>query len=93
MSGARLGITITKKVAKNATDRNKLKRRIREYYRLTRKRIMHDVEIVVVALTGAAQMQSSQINKELTYLFYKANIFAENRRRTYDINKTQNPRQ
>ena len=88
ITGARLGITITRKVSKNATVRNKLKRRIREYYRLNRKRISQDVEIVVVALIGSAEMHSTQIHKELAYLFYKANIFADNRRRTQDINKT-----
>jgi ribonuclease P protein component len=46
---SRLGVTITKRVAPNATDRNRVKRRAREFFRRYRSRLIHPVDMVIIA--------------------------------------------
>ena len=70
----RLGITITKKIDKRATRRNRLKRRIREFFRLHQHDIRGDVDLVVVALLGAAELPYSEISEQLAELFFRARL-------------------
>jgi len=36
---SRLGVTVSKKVSKNATDRNRIKRQVKEFYRLRQEQL------------------------------------------------------
>ena len=61
----RLGITVSKRVG-NAVARNRIKRRVRECFRTALKhRLPAGFAIVVIARTGADQIDSPTIHAEL----------------------------
>ena len=62
---SRLGITITTKVDKRAVVRNRLKRRIREIFRLNRYRLCKNFDMVVIARQNAAECKFSDIRREI----------------------------
>ncbi|MFH0822563.1 MAG: ribonuclease P protein component [Pseudomonadota bacterium] len=66
----RLGMAVSRKVG-NAWERNGIKRRVREYFRLNRERIPPNTDIVFVALTGAADLDTHQLRRELNSFFEK----------------------
>jgi len=61
----RLGITVSRRVG-NAVVRNRVKRHVRECFRLMlRERIEDGISIVVIALAGAGNLERTAINAEL----------------------------
>jgi len=64
----RLGIAVGRK-AGNACARNRIKRRLREYFRLNREKMPPETDIVFVALDGAAALQLRQLQEELDRFF------------------------
>jgi len=64
----RLGIVAGRKVG-NACARNRIKRRLREYFRLNRGKMPLETDIVFVLLEGAAQLSTSQLAMELDRFF------------------------
>ena len=69
----RLGITVSKKIGK-AVVRNRVKRLIKENYRLREDGIKSGYDIVVVARTRAAFSDFRTIGKELEYLLGKCDL-------------------
>lgn len=67
LSHIRLGITVSKSTGK-AHVRNRIKRLIREYYRLHQHDFKNGLDIVVIARKGASQMNYAMIEKELSPL-------------------------
>lgn len=65
----RLGITVTKKVGHSAVVRNRIKRSIREYFRLNRHNITGYWDINIVAKKGVADITSAQIFSSLQNIF------------------------
>ena len=65
---SRLGITVTKKVG-NAVIRNRLKRFVREYFRLNRHRMDNHLDLVIIAKRPAAELNSNQAFNLLAKLF------------------------
>jgi ribonuclease P protein component len=61
---SRLGLTVSRKVGK-AHDRNRVKRRVREYFRLRRHGLTPHVDLVVVAKPGAARLSARDVAEEL----------------------------
>ncbi|MFT5358758.1 MAG: ribonuclease P protein component [Polyangiales bacterium] len=60
----RLGITVTKKIG-NAVARNRVKRVVREAFRLHRELFTPDVDIVFIAKRGAPKLGLTQVLQEL----------------------------
>lgn len=67
-TGSRLGITVGRKVAPRAVDRNRFKRRVRDWFRRYRRELVRDVDLVVIARTGAAQLSGREIARRLADL-------------------------
>ncbi|RUO59077.1 ribonuclease P protein component [Pseudidiomarina insulisalsae] len=64
----RLGITISKKRAKRAVDRNRIKRKIRENFRLKQHKIP-PFDIIVIAKSGIVDLENDALQQRLDYLW------------------------
>ena len=62
---SRLGVTVTKKVAPNAVVRNRIKRRLREIFRLNRTRFSANFDILVIARHNAEECSYHDIKREV----------------------------
>jgi len=60
----RLGVTVTKKTG-NAVRRNRIKRLIREYFRLHKARFPQGCDVVVAAKKDAKELDFREIQREL----------------------------
>ncbi|MBS3809243.1 MAG: ribonuclease P protein component [Desulfobacterales bacterium] len=67
---SRLGVTVTKKIG-NAVVRNRIKRIVREYFRLNRHRLAGNLDINVIAKKGAAHLSGREAFASLRHLFDK----------------------
>ena len=73
----RVGITVGKKLGK-AHIRNRVRRRLREVYRLNEEQFQPGWDIVVVARTRAIDAPFDQLTKAYLSLAKKAGILADN---------------
>ncbi|MBM3235571.1 ribonuclease P protein component [Candidatus Poribacteria bacterium] len=73
----RLGLTVSKKVGKSVK-RNRVKRLIRESFRLSQEQIMPGYDIVVVAQPSAYGLKYQQARLELLALWRRAGILIRN---------------
>jgi len=64
----RLGLAVGRKVGK-ACVRNRIKRRLREYFRLNREKLPPETDLVFVAAKGAATLRTDELFKELDRFF------------------------
>ena len=65
---SRLGVTVSRKVG-NAIQRNRLKRVIREFFRVNVHLYPALRDYSIIAKRGAALLSSSEINRELNMVF------------------------
>jgi ribonuclease P protein component len=59
----RLGISVSRKVG-NAVCRNRIKRWLREYFRINRTRIVSGVDLSVVVKPSAAQLDHAALDRQ-----------------------------
>jgi ribonuclease P protein component len=64
----RLGITVTKKTG-NAVKRNRIKRLIREFYRLNKARFPQGFDVAIIAKKNAVNLDFRSVEEELGALF------------------------
>lgn len=72
---ARLGLAISKKNVAKATDRNRIKRLIRESFRQTD---LSDVDVVALARRGLHTLSNQDLNGKLKKAWIKVNKLYEN---------------
>ena len=73
----RVGITVSKKLGK-AHIRNRVRRRIREVYRLNEEKFQPGWDIVVVARSRAVEVPFDKLTKSYLTLAKRAGILREN---------------
>lgn len=61
---SRLGITVSKRVG-NAVARNRVKRRIREWFRAEREQLDPRMDLVVIGRSQAAPLSGGEISRQL----------------------------
>ncbi|MDV6328507.1 ribonuclease P protein component [Idiomarina sp. PL1-037] len=66
----RIGVTVSKKRAKRAVDRNRIKRQIRETFRLRQHKIPA-FDIVIIAKQGIVEQDNAALRDTLNYLWRK----------------------
>lgn len=76
MELSRLGITTGVKLG-NAVKRNRVRRRIRELYRLSEERILPGYDIVVVARTRAVFARYADLERSFRQLFQKLGLLVQ----------------
>ena len=65
LSHWRLGVTVTRRVARRAVERNRLKRLVREAFRLSRPQEGPGVDLVVIALPAAREATWTAVREDL----------------------------
>jgi len=74
---SRLGFVISKKIAKRAHDRNRLKRRLREICRLQLlPSVQRPIDALFIARTAATDMDFGDLEAEVIGLAKQAGLFA-----------------
>ena len=66
----RLGITVSKRVG-NSVERNRIKRSIREFFRLSKQRIPKGYDIMIIALEESNKLTFLKVQEELGGLLLK----------------------
>ena len=67
--GARIGITVSRKVSQSSVIRNKLRRRIKEIFRELRPEISPSADFVIIAKSGSTELSFLHLKSELARLF------------------------
>jgi ribonuclease P protein component len=67
VAGPRLGLAVSRRVG-NAVARNRVKRRVREWFRKARPALPPESDWVVIARAGAAQLDTRAVADELSGL-------------------------
>ena len=71
----RFGIVVSTKVSKKATERNKLKRQIRQAARELLKNLKSGFDIVIIVLPGFLNSEYKIVKGELEIIFKKLKFF------------------
>ena len=63
---SRIAITITTKIDKRSVARNRLKRRLREYFRNNRSKLVSICDVVIIARRDATELTYPEIREEIS---------------------------
>jgi len=72
----RLGLTVSKKIG-NAVIRNRIRRLIKENYRLREDKLLSGYDLVFVARKSSSEQNFWDIGKDMDYIFRKCGLFNE----------------
>ena len=72
----RLGLAVSRRVSKKAVQRNRIKRQVRESFRLQVG--LASLDFVVVAKAGSAEQENQRLRMELDGLWHRASKKCEN---------------
>ena len=75
----RIGVTTSKAIG-GSVQRNRMRRLLRESYRLNEANIKKGYDIILLGRGGAPRITYSQVNQEVLQAMKKAGILCENRR-------------
>jgi ribonuclease P protein component len=75
----RYGIIVSLKVHKKATERNKIKRRVREALRSFDKLIRIHQDMVIVCRASMVNVEFQEIKKALNLILFKLKLFNDNK--------------
>ncbi|MGA1862164.1 ribonuclease P protein component [Deferribacter thermophilus] len=67
----KVGFIVSKKISKKAVIRNKVKRRLREIFRLNKYDLPDTVNLIIVAKKGVEKVSFSDLEDEVRKLFKK----------------------
>ena len=70
IGNTRCGITVSKKIG-NAVIRNRVKRRLREFFRLNRDNLKSSTDYIFIARNGSSELEYCEIKDELLSVFTK----------------------
>ena len=79
-AGNRLGVTVSTKIG-GAVQRNRIRRRLKEIYRLNEEKTSHGFDIVIVARMKARFVSYRELENSVLYLFRKLGIMADAKER------------
>lgn len=71
---SRLGILVSKRAAKRAVDRNRIKRVAREYFRCAKSRFHQNFDIVIRAISYDKSFGKKELRNILNQLFEQAGL-------------------
>jgi ribonuclease P protein component len=69
---ARLGLSVSKKIARRAVDRNRVRRILREAFRLRRKELPTNLDLVLIASAPETRLELAAVESELLELVMRA---------------------
>ncbi|MGA1846114.1 ribonuclease P protein component [Deferribacter abyssi] len=67
----KVGFIVSKKISKKAVIRNKVKRRLREIFRLNKYILPNKVHLVVIAKQGVEKVNFSELEYDVKQIFQK----------------------
>lgn len=78
-SPVRIGISISKKVAKRAVDRNRVKRLVKEVVRQWIGQLPSGQDVVIIARSASVELNYRQTEQSLHHLFTKSRLLKQHR--------------
>lgn len=73
----RFGFVASKKTARLAVDRNRLRRRLKECIRVNFSGVREGYDIIIIARRGLMDSDHRELRKNLSYMLAKAGLFRE----------------
>lgn len=71
----RIGVSVSKRVAKRAVDRNRVKRLVKEVVRQWIGQLPSGIDLVIIARREAVDLTYKQTESHLRHLFRRAHLF------------------
>lgn len=74
-AGRRAGVVVSKRTFRRAVDRNRAKRLMREAFRLSRRRLMPEVDVILIARGGIAGKKCQDVMRDFERVCRRAKIW------------------